>query len=216
MRLTTNGYIRLMHAGKPLIFFLLLTSSLLLHAQKKTDTDLRYKAKWVLVKGSSLKVGGSTNVNKFVCEIVDYSTPDTILVHEYLPSKLIFPLRGTLNLDVTKFNCHNPMMTSDLCKTLRSKEFPKMKIQFISLNTFPNINSPKETITGQVNIGLAGQTRFFMVNYSFYKEGNTLHLIGRQQVTFADFKLTPPRKLGGMIRTKEELEVEFHLTMKAL
>ena len=108
------------------------------------------------------------------------------------------------------------MMTSDLCKTLRSKEFPMMKIQFVSLNKFPDINNPKETVTGQVNIGLAGMTRFFTVNYSIYKEGNILHLIGRQQVLFSDFKLVPPRKLGGMIRTKEELQVEFHLTMKSI
>lgn len=205
-----------MHAGKPLIFLLLLAGSLLLHAQGRTDAFPHYKAKWVLIKGSSLKVSGSTNVNKFICEIVNYSTPDTILVHDYLASKLIFPLRGTLNLDVTKFDCHNPMMTSDLCKTLKAKDFPKMKIQFISLNSFPNIHTGKENVKGQVNIGLAGMTRFFMVNYSLYKEGNVIHLIGRQQVRFSDFKLTPPRKLGGMIRTKEELEVEFHLTMKAL
>jgi hypothetical protein len=205
-----------MHPGKPVIFLLLLAGSLLLHAQKKAEPAVQYKAKWVLVKGSSLKVIGSTNVNKFVCEITDYSTPDTILVHEYLASKLIFPQRGMLNLDVTKFNCHNPMMTSDLCKTLRSKEFPMMKIQFVSLNKFPDINNPKETVTGQVNIGLAGMTRFFTVNYSIYKEGNILHLIGRQQVLFSDFKLVPPRKLGGMIRTKEELQVEFHLTMKSI
>ncbi|RYF88897.1 MAG: YceI family protein [Chitinophagaceae bacterium] len=194
---------------------LLLASSFLSQAQARPEANA-YKAKWVLVRGSSLKVAGSTNVNKFTCDIINYSTPDTILVHDYQPSKLFFPLRGTLHLDVTKFDCHNPMMTSDLCKTLRAKEFPKLRIQFLSFNNFPVSIAGKETVKGQVNISLAGASRVFMVNYVLYKEGTVVHLIGKQQVRFSDFNLVPPRKLGGMIKTKEELEVEFHLTMKAI
>lgn len=185
--------------------------------QLKKEAHSPYKAKWVLVKGSSLKVAGSTNINKFVCEITDYSTPDTIIVYNTLPDKLLFPAKGSLHLPVTDFNCHNIVMTSDLCKTLKAKQFPVMGIHFISLSKFPDLKFSEEAITGLVNIELAGTSKYFPVSYSVYKDAkNTIHLIGRRGINFADFKLTPPRKLGGMIKTKEELEVEFHLVMKAL
>jgi hypothetical protein len=200
-----------------LLLFYVLQIPFIGFAQTIKNPSSPYQAKWVLVKGCSLKVAGSTNINKFVCEIADYSNPDTLLVYNPVTDKLIFPLKGALHLDVTGFNCHNPMMTSDLCKTLKSKEFPRMNIQFISLSKLPDFKSAADAITGLVNIELAGTSRLFNVNYTFYTDNrNVIHLIGKRPINFSDFKLTPPRKLGGMIRTNEELQVEFHLSMKEL
>ena len=176
-----------------------------------------YYAKWVLTKGGSLKVAGSTNVNKFTCEISDYSSPDTITV--YNPgAEQSLPVRGILKLNIDAFDCHNPMMTSDLYKTLKGKQFPKMFIQFVSLNKFPEFTSPNNNVSGVVNIELAGAIKSYVVNYAFYKDasGSVIRLIGRRRVNFGDFNLIPPRKLGGLIRTKEELDVEFNLLMRVL
>ncbi len=177
-----------------------------------------YLAKWVLIRGSSLKVSGSTNINKFTCDISDYSGPDTILVYKNNSNEFLFPLKGAIRLDVKSFDCHNAMMTSDLCKTLKSKEFPKLTIHFISLSKMPDFKSSGENISGLVNIEVAGVSKNYFVNYSFSKENNTgiIHLIGRRPVNFSDFNLSPPKKLGGMIRTREELLVEFNITMKSI
>lgn len=185
-------------------------------AWSQTTHKKNYYAKWVLIRGSSLKVAGSTNVNNFVCEIADYCNPDTITV--YNPgTEQTLPVRGNLRLDISQFNCHNPIMTSDLFKTLKGKQFPKMLIQFVSLNKFPDFNASNNNITGVVNIELAGAIKSYVVNYTFTKNSNnTIQLIGKRRVNFSDFNLTPPRKLGGLIRTKEELDVEFRLTMKII
>ena len=206
-----------MIAQKLLYLFFVLFIHCNVFAQSKKVSSSPFKAMWVLVKGCSLKVAGSTNINKFVCEIVDYSNADTLVVYNPVTDKIIFPFKGALHLNVTGFNCHNPMMTSDLCKTLKSKEFPTMKIQFISLNKLPDFTTPDLQITGLVNIELGGTSGLFNVNYIFYTDNNKLvHLIGKKVINFSDFKLHPPRKLGGMIRTNQELQVEFHLTMKEI
>ncbi|MDE3143285.1 MAG: YceI family protein, partial [Bacteroidota bacterium] len=115
------------------------------------------------------------------------------------------------------FDCHNTLMTADLRKTLRAKEFPKMKIHFLSLNKFPELRSTEETITGWVNIELSGVTKKFDVKFRFYTDDQKIiHLIGIRSINFSDFNLTPPRKLGGIIQTKDKLDVEFGLNFKTL
>lgn len=69
---------------------------------------------------------------------------------------------------------------------------------------------------GAVLIELAGVARQFEVAYKVAADRNTINLVGTQQVHFSDFNITPPRKLGGMIRTENELSVEFNLKIKVI
>src|SRR5829696_8772898 len=91
--------------------------------------------RWVIVNGCSLTVDGSTNVNKFSCAITNYATPDTIAVTKNGNQAL--HLSGCIRLEVKNFDCHNLIMTADLRKTLKSKEFPALVIRFISLSKYP-------------------------------------------------------------------------------
>ncbi|HEY1055618.1 MAG TPA: YceI family protein [Emticicia sp.] len=175
-----------------------------------------YIARWVVAPGGSMVVEGSTNVNKFKCQIVNYNKPDTIIIYKNSGSKEIVALSGNIKLNVQSFDCHNPVMTGDLRKTLKAKEHPYLSIKFVSLNKLP-ANQYQEAIKGMVDIQLAGVTKRFDVNYKFSKDGqNMMDLIGTRTVNFSDFDLTPPRKLGGMIQTNNELKVEFRLKLKIL
>lgn len=173
--------------------------------------------RWVVQKGGTLRVKGSTNINKFACEITGYNTPDTIKVFKSSPGRDAILLRGRLGLSVKLFDCHHAVMTADLRKTLKSKEHPQLKISFISLARFPSITARESKIMGVVDIELAGKTKRFDVNYTFQLDkNNNIILVGERDVNFSDFGLTPPRKLGGMIQTDNKLNVEFNLTMKTL
>lgn len=168
---------------------------------------------WVVMPGSSLTVNGSTNVNKFQCDITNYSLPDTITCVKAAKTQTL-PMNGKLKLDIESFDCHNRMMTSDLRKTLKYKEFPKLIIKFISINSYPNFKNPTK-ITGIVDISLAGIAKRYDINYVFTVDNsNIVHLKGDRAVTFTDFNLNPPSKLGGVIKAKDELLVEFNLNLK--
>jgi len=173
--------------------------------------------KWVLTSGCTLKVDGSTNINKFTCDISDYSSPDTISQFNYDNAHKLFPLKGVLNIEVNAFNCHNPLMTSDLRKTLKAKEYPRLKINFISLKELPDNKKINQKTTGLVDIELSGVVKRFEVEYTFKSDEPGLVIAtGLRQVTFTDFNLVPPRKLGGMIRTNDALLISFHLRMKTI
>jgi 3D (Asp-Asp-Asp) domain-containing protein len=171
--------------------------------------------RWVITNGCSLKVDGSTNVNNFSCVIANYNRPDTILVVK--GGKPHVQLNGSINLDVQQFDCFNPVMTADLRKTLKSKEFPKLTIRFVSINKYPETGTRQAFTKGLVHIELAGVSKQFEVAYKVVAaDKGVLHLVGSQQVQFSDFHITPPRKLGGMIKTNNELAVVFDLRIKVI
>lgn len=169
--------------------------------------------KWILTKECTLKVNGSTNINKFSCIIPEYARPDTLLFYRKKNEPL--QLSGSLFLDVQNFDCHNPVMTSDLRKTLKAKIYPRIIIHFLNLSKYPDPDIKEGVLKGAVTIELAGTTKRFEVDYRYITLANgNLRLIGTKQVNFSDFNISPPRKLGGMIKTNNELIVEFLLTMK--
>jgi len=207
-----------MHPKKCLLLFVACLIAGDAFMQKEKPRAVNYLAKWVIQKGGSLKVDGSTNVNQFTCDINNYSTPDTLILYRNAnPKDVALPFHGDINLDILKFDCHNPMMTNDLRKTLKAKEFPVMVIQFLSLSKMPELKSEQENITGLVDIQLAGTTKRYDVRYTLnIDEQKQVHLVGNRSVTFSDFNLKPPRRLGGMIQAKDKLDVEFKLTLKQI
>ncbi len=169
---------------------------------------------WVIIKGTYLKVDGSTNINKFSCEIDNYNNPDTIQLTKN--NSLAFAMKGNLSLNVEGFDCHNAMMTKDLRITLNMQSFPRLSIRFLSLNNFEETIAT-QNLAGWVEIEIAGVARKFDVNYQYRLiDGKTVQLKGIRAINFSDFNLLPPRKLGGMIKANDRLDVEFQLIMKTL
>ena len=125
-------------------------------------------------------------------------------------------MKGNLSLNVEGFDCHNAMMTKDLRKTLNMQSFPRLSIRFLSLNNFEETKAT-QNLAGWVEIEIAGVARKFDVNYQYRLiDGKTVQLKGIRAINFSDFNLLPPRKLGGMIKANDRLDVEFQLIMKTL
>jgi len=172
--------------------------------------------KWVISENSSLCVNGSTNINKFACDIPAYDRTDTLTITKGKGDKDVI-LSGNIALKIQSFDCHNAIMTHDLRKTLKESQFPCLHITFLTLSEFPKLTPNPSPITGWVNIELAGTTKRFEINYQVSMDAQkVIHLLGSRDLTFSDFNLVPPRKLGGMIKTNDKLSVAFHLKMTAM
>jgi hypothetical protein len=60
-------------------------------------------------------------------------------------------------------------------------------------------------------------SKHFEVNYQISRDTQqVIHLLGSRAINFSDFNLVAPQKLGGMIKTKDALSVDFQLDMKAM
>lgn len=172
---------------------------------------------WSVQKTSNIKIQGSTNVNSFGCDIINYTQPDTIFCTSENAGNQPVTLTGNLKVAVSKFDCHNKMMTRDLQQTLKTDEYPILVIRFLSLERTPEINNTKDCLKGWVEIELAGCSKRFEINYSFVATGSSLiQLNGNRSFNFSDFKLTPPKKFAGLVKVKDELVVDFNLLLDPL
>jgi hypothetical protein len=168
----------------------------------------------VINERSTLSVNGTTNINKFSCDILAYDKTDTLTISK---SDNEIVLSGNIGLSIKSFDCHNSIMTHDLRKTLKEDQYPMLHINFLSLNKLPDLSTRPELITGMVDIEIAGVRKRFEVNYQITRDAQkAIHLLGSRDINFSDFNLKPPRKLGGMIKTNDKLSVDFHLNMKAM
>ena len=168
--------------------------------------------KWLISETSSLSVKGSTNVNKFTCDIPNCDQ-DTLTVWK---SDKGLRMSGSINPAVLSFDCHKAM-TRDLRKTLKAKKYPKLHIRFLSLSQFPQLSGKPGSINGQVEIEIAGIKKLYEIDYKISVDTNKMiHLIGSRDLNFSDFNLIPPKKLGGMIKAKDQLIVEFNLDLKTI
>jgi hypothetical protein len=190
----------------PVIIFLTMGSA----------TNAPETKKWLVSQNSSLYVNGSTNINQFSCEIPSCDQTDTLTITKSRSDKAI-TLSGNIGLSIQSFDCHNSVMTRDLRKTLKEKQYPKLHIIFLSLSSFPELTTKPQLITGIVDIALVGITKRCDVNYQVSVDNEkVIHLLGSRDISFSDFNLIPPRKLGGIIKTDDKLSVTFHLKIKEL
>ncbi len=171
--------------------------------------------KWVVQKSSVLQVQGKSNINEFTCAIEAYTKKDTIvcIAEPFKPIKL----SGRLQMDVLSFDCQNSLITNNLRKTLKADEYPKMIIRFLSLQTMPLLQHKTEFIKGWIEVELAGVVKQFELCYTFSNtEPGTIQLIGGRNFCFTDFKLSPPQKMGGLIKIKDDFAVKFQLNLRAI
>lgn len=179
-------------------------------------TPPRNPVRWAVEKTSTLKIAGKSNVNDFACSIAGYYRPDTISYVEDAAGKAV-RLNGCLELDVLRFDCHSKMITNDLRKTLKAEDYPRMVIRFLSLERAPGLQGISETMKGWVEVELAGTRKAFQVTYEFTKGANNTYILnGKRVFTFSDFKLSPPRKLAGAVKVKDEFAVDFNLRLVPL
>lgn len=167
--------------------------------------------KWVIEKNSNLRIEGQSNVNRFRCDVTAYFPADTLFFYKEQPQ--LFTIKGGLTIQVNNFDCHQRYITADLRKTLKANESPVLRIDLLSIGTFTGVG--EERTKGCVAIQLAGVTRKMEVDYTVQSVGNgILRLCGSRQILLADFHLKPPRKLAGMIKVNDQIDVHFELNLR--
>lgn len=173
--------------------------------------------RWVVDKNSTLQISGRTNVNHFSCMVGDYAAPDTICFAKPCRGAKGVALSGEIRLPIDGFDCNNRMMTGEFRKALRDGQYPELSISFISLDRMPEPCGIMQSLKGWVEIGLSGVSRQFEIDYSsLMVDGGTIVLQGSRSLTFSDFGLVPPTKMGGLVRVKDVLDVHFTLCLRRL
>ena len=165
---------------------------------------------WIISDNSRLYIRGNTNINSFECALKNYDSSDTL---DYVEgsSEIKLEARNTMTVPLHLFDCGSRQMTKDMRHALKEKKHPNLEIRF---HTFSGSEIRDNSyVLGIADIFLAGSNSRYKIRYHALRQGNVIKLTGTQSVNFADFNLTPPQKLKGMIRVDECLDVRFELEL---
>ncbi len=169
---------------------------------------------WIVSSLSSLKVDGKTNINSFNCIVPAYQKEDTLICHKPTANLNVCQVISTLSIPIANFDCHHRIMTRDLQKTLKSEQFPNMIIDFKTFSRLPSELQHNNIVMGKADIRLAGVVKTYTINFTAnLNSHNKIELLGKREILFSEFGLKPPSKLGGTIKVKDQLEVEFKLLL---
>lgn len=144
-----------------------------------------------------VQINGNTNVSSFRCVNNKFKAETGV----YTFSEKTLP---NIILKVNDFDCGNKMMTKDFQKILNSEKYPDMTIKFI------NFTKTQKSYNAVVEVRMMNQSKRYSVEFNV--ENNKM--IGRKNVKFSDFNITPPKKMGGMIVVKDDLNLIFSLSTK--
>jgi len=123
-------------------------------------------------------------------------------------------LQGQLRIDIKDFDCRNGIMTSEFKHTLKYQQYPQLTISFLSLEKLPADGPDNTAVKGWVEVALAGVCKKFEIAYTSGRAGgNGFELIGSRAFGFSDFGLKAPRKMGGLVRVNDQLDVQFRLRL---
>jgi hypothetical protein len=195
---------------------LLLILQLLFGMQKPDAVAAKPVLKrWAVASNSSLNIEGRSNINQFCCEVTKYLVADTLEYVKNETTRQFLFSNKCLTIDINDFDCHQRIITSDFRKTLKADQNRYLKIQFISLDAFDTPN--RQTVKGKVEIRLAGHVKCTTIDFTTNATNNGLiQMNGTKTLLFSEFNLTPPRKLAGFIKIKEDIRVNFELFFKPL
>ena len=193
---------------KPLNYLMVLALALISSAFSVEGT-------WIIDAESRLTIQGSTNVNEFTCKIESCTGTDTLQYVENNSTRQLRFTRSTMIVPIRSFDCGAKPISKDFWNTLKSESHPNLEIRFISLES---LHFKKNSyIKGIVDITLAGVTARYAVCYAVQiKDNSAVLLKGAHSVNFADFGLEAPRKMRGLIKVKEALNVEFNLILREI
>jgi hypothetical protein len=171
---------------------------------------------WVVESNSRLKINGSSNISPFQCDVLRYLHNDTLRFSPDVRTHQLHFSQRSVTIDIAEIDCHHRYVTSDLRKTLKYQQYPHLKIHLIRMED-PSRTKPGQSLKGVVDIELGGHTKRIDIEYTLKSQtGRYFHLEGKRSLLFSDFKLEPPRKLAGLIRINEDLDVSVQLFFRRI
>ena len=198
-----------MKDGKITILYLC-TLSLFFVSPENVFARQSNEVKSLILEDSKLRINGTSNVNDFECIYEDEIEPDTLTHNIQVQDTSIAVLGDDISLKIDSFNCGKRGINKDFRKTLKSDVHPNIEIELLS------IVSPNGVPTlANVATTLGGVTKEYTIELRDYKFQNNLVIVsGTNKINMTDFGISPPTALFGMIKVKDQISIDFTLSIK--
>ncbi|OWK73954.1 hypothetical protein CBW16_00600 [Flavobacteriaceae bacterium JJC] len=149
-------------------------------------------------QNNGVEITGWTNVSTFKCTNDNFKNSGSI--YSFSGNQL-----PNVQLQVNDFDCRNKMMTSDFRKTLNSEKYPVLTIKFLNFR-----KTTANRFSATVEVKMMTVTKKYAIEFSEYNNS----LVGNKRLKFSDFNIIPPKKMGGIVYVKDEIDLFFSLAIK--
>ncbi len=165
------------------------------------------------VKNNSwLSLKGSTNVNAFECFSRNQFANGYIFADAMVNEKRVDFTDANIEVNVSSFDCKNPLITRDMHKTLGACQGSGIGIQLLSAETFEtNWNEDNGNLLANILITINGISRKEKINIEWQRNGGfEYHFEGTAELSMADFEIDPPSPAMGLVKVNENITVNFN------
>lgn len=177
-----------------------------------TDTDPEREATVRVAPDSVVVISGTTNVNQFTCKynLQELELPIR-LTYDEKAQHILFK-NAKLKLANDCFDCGGKAINKDFRELLQTKSHPEVELKLLYVNP---PQPEKETISVGMEIKIAGVTRKYESILNCEQKGG-ICVKGTLALKLTDFGLEPPKKVLGMIKVDNEIQVHMTLQMKEI
>lgn len=179
----------------------------LLYASKNNDSLHTKSSTIVVCEGSYLKIKGSSNLNKFECNLDIATLSDSLSVSYYESNEFLEFSNTKLVLPNKQFNCGKKMINKDFHKLLNTDNYPEISLQL------KNVLKPKNSdncAEATVDVVICGIKNSYVVPVTIYDKEN-MSIASVMSININDFNLEPPKKLLGVIKVSSVIEIDLLL-----
>lgn len=162
---------------------------------------------FMILPQSELMISGDTNISGFSCNFNARMLPTNCAVTYRRNGEAIAFSNAVLVLNNRGFDCGNKQINKDFHDLLQTEEYPSIELELKKISP-GSANSP----LAQVIISIAGEKRVYEVPVKVLANPETC-FSGILKLDINDFGLQPPKKAFGLIKVKEEIKINFNLTV---
>jgi hypothetical protein len=151
---------------------------------------------------SKISIQGTSNVNSFQCVYEEEISlvQNTI---EFLPKSESFEVKkAQLNLEAKSFDCGGRRINRDFNNLLKSDAFPHVHIKILTITPYG------KSYLADVEVHIAGHTKRYQIEVVNPEKNQFL---GELILDITDFNLESPKKLMGLIKVDDLINIHFNM-----
>ena len=162
---------------------------------------------FMILPQSQLMISGDTNISDFSCNFDARMLPTNCAVTFHKNGDGIAFSNAVLVLNNRGFDCGSRQINKDFHALLQTEKHPSIQLELKKVN----LRSPNQP-SAQVIISIAGKKKVYELPVKVLSKPETC-ISGTLELDISDFGLEPPKKAFGLIRVKEDIKINFNLTV---
>ncbi|MEX2595075.1 MAG: hypothetical protein WD426_20090 [Anditalea sp.] len=160
---------------------------------------------FLIIQEKRITVNGNTSIGSFSCDYGISGKNDRLYMDRLTSSPYSF------SVPVEAFRCGNFLLNRDFRTTLKAKRYPEISVQVLKLQKEKN-----GIFRGTIKLHLVGKSKI-LKDVKFTLKAHDKNQVLSTDFIFSasEFELIPPKKLGGLIKTEDNMEIIVSLVLKS-